>query len=143
MQSVAIVVATHDELVAAVVLLLWYDVGYAVVGDEPHRVVVVLLDAVDGGAKESRPHVDEVESVLLRVPDGSPGGCSLPDELAAVFLGEYRHLDAADVSQTVEHVAVDDAERLGIDERVVLRVAYEQPSLLGHGDGRDVVARQP
>ena len=48
LQSVAAVVAAHDERVASVVLMLDDDVRDAVVGDEPHGVVGVLDDAVDG-----------------------------------------------------------------------------------------------
>ena len=71
LQSVTVVVATHHEMPTAVFLLLWYDVRYAVVGDQPDGTLVVLDESIDGRTEEPRLHVKQVHVACLGIPNGS------------------------------------------------------------------------
>ena len=131
LQAVLVAEAAHQERPLTVLLLLRHDVRDSVLRHHPHCVEVVLNDTHDTRSKEAAVHIEQLLTFGLGIKDAASCRRPLPDQLTTVFhhtdrIGYCHRLSRHSGNGEIHHLTTH-----GVDQRIVVRMTYQQPALLG------------
>ena len=130
LESVLAAEAAHGERPFTIVLQLRNDVRDTMFGNNPDVMQVVLDETNDTGTEKAAVHIEHRLMLGLRIDNTTASCRTVPDESTTVFNdaggGPHRcRLTRNGRDRDIGNLATD-----GVDERIELRVANHQPTLL-------------
>ena len=111
------------------------------IGNHPHRMVLVFHHRADTGAYQSTGHIEQIDQTSFLVIDADTRRRALPDKAARIFHHTnriaciHRHVGVI-WNQPVSYLA-----RNRVHKAVVPGSAHHQPAFLNPPDGGHIVAR--
>ncbi len=143
LQSILGAEAAHIEGPLALVVLLRYHVGYAILGNHPHGVLLILGNAHHARANQSAVHIQQRLLVVLPIHNATARGRAMPYQTTTILENTGRRRHGRLLTFDGRNLHVGHLTTHGVDERVILRVTHHEPALgipggcghkvLGHG----------